>query len=225
MDNTVTSGSFARHSRLGTLRSVVCVLLIVSAGCARRDQTAQLAAAVPTSDWRAVATPQDKKRLHGWRDAFVKALDDAKSQGHGEKIAREGALLLPDAAREGRGPPPGEYSCRVIKLGRKGAYTSGFLIQPTTACVIAPDGPLLRFTKMTGPQRPAGHIFPGNELRQIFLGSMALGDEVRPMAYGRDDARDLAGAVEWIGGTRWRLILPEPRLESMMTIIEIIPAG
>ena len=225
MDNTVISGDFATNVQMAAKGVAIVLLLIVSAGCARRDQSAQISARPPVSDWRAVATPQDKKRLHGWRGAFVKALEDAKSQGHGEKIAVEGALLQPDAALEGRGPPPGEYRCRVVKLGRKGAYTSGFLIQPTTACMVTADGPLVRFAKMAGPQRPAGHIYPGNELRQIFLGSMALGDEVRPMAYGRDDARDLAGAVEWIGGARWRLILPEPRLESMMTVIEIIPAG
>ncbi len=225
MDNAVKPNVYARYSFVNAQRATVCAALIIAAGCAQRDAAAQLSASTPVSDWRAVATPQDKKRLHDWRSSFVKALDDAKSQGHGEKIAVEGALLLPDAAREGGGPPPGAYRCRVIKLGRKGAYTGGFLIQPTTACIIATDGPVLRFTKVTGPQRPAGRIFPGNELRQIFLGSMALGDEVRPMAYGRDAARDLAGAVEWIGGTRWRLILPEPRLESMMTVIEIVPAG
>ena len=58
----------------------------------------------------------------------------------------------------------------------------------------------------------------------IFLGTMVLGDEKRALEYGRDSARDMAGALERVGERRWRLILPYPRFESMMDVIELVPA-
>ena len=41
-------------------------------------------------------------RLRDWRATFVAALEAARKAGHGAEIAREGALLDPDAALAGR---------------------------------------------------------------------------------------------------------------------------
>lgn len=83
----------------------------------------------------------------------------------------------------------------------------------------------MRLTTTGGSQRAKGDIFPGNERRQIFLGTMAFGDETRAMEYGRDGARDMAGSLERIDDRRWRLLLPEPSFDSLMDVIEITPAG
>ena len=80
------------------------------------------------------------------------------------------------------------------------------------------------FAKLSGSQRPVGLIFGNDNFRQIFLGTMMLGDERRPLDYGRDADRDMAGAIEKVGPERWRLILPFPRFESMMDVIELVPA-
>jgi hypothetical protein len=45
------------------------------------------------------------------------------------------------------------------------------------------------------------------------------------MRYGRDADRDLAGWVERVGERRWRLILPYPRFESTIDVVELVPAG
>ncbi|MEG8022663.1 DUF4893 domain-containing protein [Sphingomonas aerolata] len=80
-----------------------------------------------------------------------------------------------------------------------------------------------------GSQRPSGTLYRESRAdsaprpRAIFLGSMALGDEQRPMRYGTDANRDLAGVMERIGDRRWRLILPHPRFESLLDIVEIVP--
>ena len=71
------------------------------------------------------------------------------------------------------------------------------------------------------PRKALGRIV--FDRRQIFLGTMMLGDETRPMDYGRDSMRDMAGAVERIGPNRWRLILPYPNFESVMDVIELVP--
>ncbi len=58
----------------------------------------------------------------------------------------------------------------------------------------------------------------------VFLGVLELGDETRPHVYGRDELRDMAGTFERIGEARWRLVLPYPHFESLVDVIEIVPA-
>jgi hypothetical protein len=59
----------------------------------------------------------------------------------------------------------------------------------------------------------------------VFLGSLQLADERGVLRYGHDVERDLAGFVERIGPRRWRLILPFPHFESLLDVIEIVPAS
>jgi hypothetical protein len=60
--------------------------------------------------------------------------------------------------------------------------------------------------------------------RLVFLGSMALGTEEVPRAYGDDPGRDMAGILERIGPFRWRLVVPWPRGESKLDVFELVPA-
>lgn len=173
------------------------------------------------ANWKSVVTVQDVDRIRNWRTAFVRALENARTRGSGAGIAAEGVLLEPDAALGGASPPPGKYRCRVIKLGSTSA--SALIAYPATSCVLTAEGDVTSFVRTGGVQRPVGLIFPGDGPRQIFLGTMMLGDETRPMEYGRDATRDMAGAVERIGPNRWRLILPYPRMESLMDVIELVP--
>jgi hypothetical protein len=76
---------------------------------------------------------------------------------------------------------------------------------------------------MTGSQRYVGLIFPGDALRQVFLGTMVLGDERRAMQYGRDEERNVAGFVERIGPDRWRMLMPRPHFESQIDVLELVP--
>src|SRR5205085_7407212 len=64
-----------------------------------------------TTAWRQAATPGDQERLRDWRATFVAALTAARKAGHGAEIAREGALLDPDAALGGGPIPNGTYRC------------------------------------------------------------------------------------------------------------------
>lgn len=199
------------------------VLLLAASACTAA--TSRPPAAADVADWKRVATRQDADRVSRWRTAFVAALADARKSGHGGEIAREGALLEPDAALGGPGPPQGNYRCRTIKLGAGSPGMLSYIAYPSFACTIEQQGRVLALTKLTGSQRPVGRIYPGEGPRRIFLGTMVLGDETRPLAYGRDRERDMAGAVERVGPNRWRLILPYPRFESIMDVIELVPAA
>ncbi len=193
--------------------------------CAAPAGAAPRAEAILTSDWRKVATQIDKSRLQRWRTALVAAIASATQDGAASAITQEGALLQPDAGLEQPAIPAGEYQCRTIKIGRKGAYTKAFLAREALPCKLSAKGGRMRLNTVSGSQRAKGDIFPANERRQIFLGSMAFGDETRAMEYGRDGARDMAGLLERIGDRRWRLLLPEPGFDSMMDIIEITPVN
>jgi hypothetical protein len=54
---------------------------------------------------------------------------------------------------------------------------------------------------------------------------LVLADESRALQYGRDTERDVAGYVESIGPNRWRLIMPRPHFESVMDVMELVPAS
>ena len=177
-----------------------------------------------SADWRAIATSTDRGRLRDWRTAFTKALDQARKAGHAAEVAREGRLLDPDAALGPVPIPNGAYKCRVIKVGAKGPGLLDYIAYPAFDCRVAPAGQLQSLTKLTGSQRQVGLLFAADPRRQVFLGTLVLGDELRAMQYGRDPDRDLAGWVERIEPARWRLILPYPRYESTIDVVELVPA-
>lgn len=199
--------------------------LVVVAGCAQQTRPVVARALAPTrapAGWRAVVTRGDMARLHGWRTAFVAALGQARAGGFSAAVAREGALLQPDAALPDVAMADGRYRCRTIKLGAKGAGNLPFVAYPAFDCAVT--GGITRFAKLGGSQRPVGRVFDADARRKIFVGTLILGDERRPLSYGRDGDRDMVGAFERIGERRWRLILPYPRFESLTDILELVPA-
>jgi len=207
------------------MRSAVLVPMLLSvAACAELSRTGSV---IPPStlDWRTVATESDRDRLREWRTAFVDALRAARASGHAAEVAREGVLLDPDSALGGGPIPNGDYRCRVIKLGAKTQGMLDYVSYPAFNCRIGQNGQRQDFAKLTGSQRPIGTIFPGDALRQVFLGTLVLGDESRALQYGNDTERDVAGYVERIGPNRWRLIMPRPHFESVMDVMELVPSA
>lgn len=203
------------------LRFAPAALLLLAAGCGGGDRPA---AGGPPPDWRAVATPADRARLRDWRTAFLEGLAQARA-GDAAAVAAEGALLDPDAGRAPGLPPAGDYACRVLKLGTRGAAGLAFIGYPPFRCRIEAADGVLRFRKLSGSQRPVGRIFEGGagSARPVFLGTLVLGDEVRALPYGRDPDRNMIGAVDQLPDGRWRLLLPRPAFESVMDVIELVP--
>lgn len=203
-------------------------LLVALFGCSSCTVLEQPSGLIPrwTTAWKEVATDDDRQRLADWRTTFVAALDAARKGGHAADIARGGALLEPDAALGPPGIPNGIYSCRVIKLGAK-ADSGGlpYVSYPPFVCRVKADRTLQRFNKLNGSQRYVGLVFPGDPIRQIFLGTLVLGDETRALQYGQDDLRDVAGYVERIGPNRWRIVMPKPHFESQLDVMELTPQG
>ena len=200
------------------------IALLLSLSACAELQPPGVVIAEPASDWRAVATENDRERLREWRSTFVSALEQARAAGHSSDIASEGALLEPDAAIPGGRIPNGTYRCRVIKVGAKSEALLDYVAYPYFSCRIRQENELQGFAKLTGSQRHVGVIFPGDAVRQVFLGTLVLGDEDRAMQYGSDTERDVAAWVEQIGPNRWRMVMPQPHFESRLDVMELVPA-
>jgi hypothetical protein len=202
------------------------ILLAALLACSACKVIEQPSGLIPrwTTAWKEVATDNDRQRLADWRKSFVAAVDAAKKGGHAAEIAREGALLEPDAAIGPSAIPNGMYRCRMIKIGAKGEGNLPYVAYPAFYCRVRAERDLQRFNKFGGSQRIVGMIFPGDAVRQVFLGTLVLGDETRALQYGQDEMRDVAGYVERIGPDRWRLIMPKPHFESQMDVMELTPA-
>jgi len=206
------------------MRPLLLLAPVLLSGCAVFQHSAGL---IPrwTTAYRSVVTEADRVRLRDWRLAFTAGLDAARKSGHASDIAREGALLDPDAALTAPSIPNGAYRCRVIKLGRQAQATLDFVSYPPVPCEIRAERSLQRLSKFGGTQRYVGLIFPDDAVREVFLGTLVLGDESRALQYGQDEPRDIAGYVERIGTNRWRLVMPNPHFESRVDVMELVPVA
>jgi len=202
-------------------------LLLAALVCSSCEVIEQPSGLIPrwTTAYREVISENDRVRLRDWRKTFVDALAEARKAGHGGEIDREGALLDPDAALAAPAIPNGMYRCRVIKLGAKDAGNLEFVSYPGFTCRVHAERQLQRLGKLSGSQRYVGLIFPGDAIRNVFLGTLVLGDERRALQYGQDEQRDVAGYLERIGPSRWRLLMPQPHFESRFDVMELVPQG
>ena len=199
--------------------------LLLLAACGGGDGGGRPARpAPPIANWRSIATDADRDRVRTWRDAWMQGLAKVTAPADRARVAAEGALLQPDAAMSAPAPPPGDYRCRVTKLGAKAAGGMDYVAYPAFKCRIALEGDVLSFAKLDGSQRPVGLLLPDDGGRLVFLGTMIFGDETRALDYGRDPERDVVGLLERVGPRRWRLVMPFPRWESTVDVMELVPA-
>jgi hypothetical protein len=173
--------------------------------------------------WKAVATDADESRMGRLGLAWQEALADANKADSGD-VRKEGKLLLPRASLPRPAPTPGSYNCRLIKLGKATAKGKPFESFKPFFCYVEVEDDQLTIVKQTGSQRPAGRLWEDDDpKRLIFLGSLALGEEDQPRAYGDDPKRDMAGVLERIAPFRWRLVIPWPQSTSKLDVFELTP--
>jgi len=213
-------------------KSIALLLLAgLATGCATKEPcpkpnaASDQAGADGKPDWHDFITDPDHLRLRAWRKAMVDGLTKARAGGYGAKIDAEGPLLDPDAGIDGAGLPVGYYHCRVIKLGAKTAGQDEYIAYPAHRCQVRPSGGVSRLVELNGLQKPSGRLYQDGPSRVVFLGTMILGDEVKPIAYGRDSDRDIVGVVQRVEPKRWRMIMPQPAWESLADVMELTPEG
>ena len=177
-----------------------------------------------TDAWLAVASGGDERRIRNHDAAWAVGLSEARKAGFTKAVADEGLLLEADAGLPYPAPTPGSYSCRLVKIGSSGKGKPAFERFKPFFCYVQVDGLSLTIVKQTGSQRPAGRFWEDdNSRRLIFLGSLALGNEETPLAYGDDPRRDMAGYFERIAPFRWRLVIPWPQDGAKLNVFELTP--
>ena len=177
-------------------------------------------------DWRTIVTAFDRDRYERRDAAWSLALEQARRQRGSGDLRGLGELIDPDAQRPMPAPPPGDYRCRTVKLGSQGGEQGlGYVIYGWFACRVETTPAGLKFTKLTGSQRPSGLLFPEDSRHMVMLGSMALASEPAANSYGQRPDRDLVAVLERVGEARWRLVIPWPQTESNLDLIELVPAG
>ena len=221
----------ARTARQGA-RFAASAAVLLLAGCETAPKAASGARPVvevvpPTKSdtWTKLATAVDQARLSRLDSAWQQALTEA-GRNNSAEIRKEGVLLKPRAALPRPTPTPGSYNCRLIKLGKATPKTRAFESFKPFFCYVEVEGDLLTIVKQTGSQRPAGRLWEDdNAERLIFLGTLALGNEDQPLAYGDDPRRDMAGVLERIAPFRWRLVIPWPQSTSKLDVFELTPVA
>lgn len=177
-----------------------------------------------TDNWRTVMSAEDKDRLERLDEAWSAALARARKDGFGVEVKSLGVLARPDAAMtSGLHPAPGNYRCRTIKMGVRGDVGLGFVSYPYFRCRVelTPGGDLI-LEKTTGSQRLRGLLYPDTNNRLVYVGTQAWGDEKGYPAYGTKPERDESGVLQRVGNGQWRLVIPFPKQESQLDIIEIV---
>lgn len=221
------------HRRLAIGPRVACAALLLAAGgCAldtdkeRRAGASVVVEPETKSDaWQRVATDADESRIGRLGLAWASALADARRR-HQRDVDSEGALLEARGALPRPAPTPGSYNCRLIRLGSATRGDPAFEKFQPFFCYVEVEDELLTIVKQTGSQRPAGRLWEDDRAdRLIFLGSLALGNEEQPLAYGDDPKRDMAGVLERIGPFRWRLVIPWPQSTSKLDVFELTPVA
>jgi len=206
------------------------MLAVAAAGCTIKPKhpagprpSVEVGAPLKSDAWKQVATAADEDRLARLGLAWQDALADAKKTNDAD-IRREGALLRPRAALPRPAPTPGSYNCRLIKLGKATAKSRPYESFKPFFCYVEVEDDLLTIVKQTGNTRPAGRLWEDDDsTRLVFLGSLALGDQQAPVAYGDDPKRDMAGVIERIAPFKWRLVIPWPQSTSKLDVFELTP--
>ena len=179
-----------------------------------------------TQTWMRIASAADVQRLANVTGAWAAGLADARKAGFVTAVRDEGRLLQTGAALPRPAPTPGSYNCRMVRLGAAKKGQPAFEKFKPFFCYVEVEGNLLTIVKQTGSTRPAGRLWEDdNPDRLVFLGSLALGDEQQPMAYGEDAKRDMAGIFERIAPFEWRLVIPWPEDGAKLHVFELTPVA
>jgi hypothetical protein len=212
--------------------AALLAVLLLAAGCETKPKlppgtrpVVEVEPPLKSEAWKKLATAADQDRLARLDSAWQQALTEA-GKSFGTDIRKEGVLLKPRAALPRPAPTPGSYNCRLIKLGQASPKTRAYESFKPFFCYVEVEGELLTIVKQTGSQRPAGRLWEDdNDDRLVFLGSLALGNEDQPLAYGDDPKRNMAGVLERIGPFRWRLVIPWPQSSSKLDVFELTPVA
>ena len=191
---------------------------------ARRQPSVEVGPPLKSDAWKQVATAADKDRIARLGLAWQEALAEAQQDQRRATSARKASCSCRAPPCRGPAPTPGSYNCRLIKLGKATAQEQA--VRELQAVLLLRRGRGRPADHRQADRQPAaGRPVVGGRRpdRLMFLGSLALGDEQQPLAYGDDPKRDMAGVLERIAPFKWRLVIPWPQSTSKLDVFELTP--
>jgi hypothetical protein len=198
--------------------------IVALTGCAAKPvKPLASASATPAAEpaptgWRATASAEDRTRVDALPELWKRALAQVPARLR-PKVSGEGALLEPASAQTLPELTPGNYLCRLVRLGGQRGYIS----YKPDFCYITGEGDKRSFTKQTGTQLPGGWLFADTDKRQIFLGTNRATVAGTAEPYGDNPARDVAAVVERVAPLRWRMVVPHGSGGAVLDIYELVP--
>jgi hypothetical protein len=170
-----------------------------------------------------LARADDLRRLERLDEAAGEALLGAFAAGDPQdlNIVADALAGTPLPPAEAMAYLPGDWQCRMIKMGENGLP---LVVYPDFRCVATADG---SFEKRTGSQRTKGQISPEGDAL-IYLGTGFIAGDDPPAYADLPAATDPAttpqrlpeiGRVELTGPNSGRILFPLPHVESRFNIL------
>ena len=200
------------------LVSIAMLLSGCAAGLTHPAPKGLVSAPVEPAGWEAAITAPDEARLAALPDLWAKARASVSGRAKAQ-FEREGPLVDPAAALDLPALPPGQYSCRLVRLGGR----AGFATFKPDLCTVDGSARSLSLTKQSGSILPGGWLFADTDRRQIFLGTLRSARMKSAPAYSTNPAQDAVGVVERVAPFRWRLVFARAGVGATLDIYELVP--
>lgn len=186
------------------MRSLITALfLLLHAAAAQADGTLD-----------GILTAEDKARLARFDQTLAGALDEAAAGAPADVAVLRSALDGKPLPLADGYDPRGNWSCRVLKLGKIAPLT----VYPPFKCVIGEDDMGWMLRKVSGSQRTEGHFYTESTTRLVYVGAGHVQGE-NPRRYGESPDENQVAIVERLGEKRILLFFPQPQYESNLDIL------
>lgn len=189
-------------------------------------------AAAQPEPWRRVATEADQAKIDKLIDIWLPAIRGGPRRG-GRGLARAvdalGTLVFPDMGLPPESPPAGYYQCRTVTFAEINERpTSDPKIENPRfeACrVSTSSGGKLRIDWIDRAEGIGGHTFRSGGSRLILLGTRGSSRTDLSETYRAGRSGNVAGLFQQMASGRYRLVMPRPRPEVRLEIIEFSALG
>lgn len=197
-----------------------------SRGKLKRAEAVPLVTVEEAPKWEKAISLADRERLKGLHAAWNEALGEASKGGYKRALRAEGKLLDPAAGLLSPAPAPGNYKCRLIRIGGAGRGHRPFDASKLEFCYVGVDEEgELWIDKQTGAQQKTGSLYADfNPRRMIFVGQRKPRGKASKSLLGGTPSAGAAGIFERIGPMRYRLAVPRPEGKYKLELLELTPA-
>lgn len=169
------------------------------------------------SDFEEHLSESDRGRIARFDEALGRATVQAVKGAAIEDLAALQTAIGGETLPMPEGPLLGDWRCRTIKIGGN----LPLVVYTFFDCRIERGADGLRLVKLSGSQRNSGRLFELSGDAWGYAGALHYADEAQK-SYGADPERNMVGRLVRNGADRMWLGLPEPAVESIFDVLEMV---